>query len=316
MSLKPCGLSPELRARLKAGERGGDEGFAELAGAYLRLEERLAKIVAIGDKYQAELLETRGRLKDALDRLEAFGPRPGPEERAGRGAAEAPAKARRPADPLAARLRASLAAGKSLSPAEIGSLLDRCEKLNARMDKIVTISDHYQGQLRDISARMDFMARTDPLTSLSNRRDMVERLDREVARFERYGTGFSVILFDIDDFKRVNDGFGHDAGDRVLKAVSLALLHELRCSDGCSRWGGEEFLILCPETGAAEARVVAEKCRKAVAGLSVESLKGEIRVTLSGGLAAMAGGLGRDGLIQLADQGLYRAKAAGKNALG
>jgi diguanylate cyclase (GGDEF)-like protein len=309
------GISARIRARLEAGGKPGDEGFVELAEAYLRLEERLDKIIAIGDKYQADVLETSGRLRDALSQLEALKLASGPGARVERRESGAPG-GERPADPLASRLRASLAEGKALSPAEIGALLDRCEKLNARMDKIVTISDRYQSQLRDISARMDFMARTDPLTNLSNRRDMVERLDREVLRFERYGTSFSVILFDIDDFKRVNDHFGHDAGDRVLKGVAFAFLRELRRSDGCSRWGGEEFLLLCPETGIEEARVVAEKCRQAVAALAVESVEGEIRITLSGGVAAMSEGLSRDSLIQLADQGLYRAKAAGKNTLG
>lgn len=307
-------FSARIRARLEAAGEAGDEGFTELAAAYLRLEERLDKIIAIGDKYQADVLETSGRLRDALSQLEALKLASGPGATAERREANAPG-GRKPADPLAARLRASLAEGKALSPAEIGALLDRCEKLNARMDKIVTISDHYQSQLRDISARMDFMARTDPLTNLSNRRDMVERLDREVLRFERYGTGFSVILFDIDDFKRVNDRFGHDAGDRVLKGVAFAFLSELRRSDGCSRWGGEEFLLLCPETGIEEARIAAEKCRKAVAALSVESVEGEIRITLSGGIATMAEGQSRDSLIRLADERLYRAKAAGKNTL-
>jgi diguanylate cyclase len=317
------GFVAYLRRRLGELEAAGDPRdaeLAELAQAYLRLDERLAKIIAIGDKYQAEVLETTGRLRDALAQLESLkafagrGSEPvaaatasrGEERREGRHAHR---------DPLIERLRSTLSSNGSVPASDIETLVKRCEKLNARMDKIVTISDGYQSQLHDVSMRMDFMARTDPLTNLSNRRDMVERLDREVSRFERYDTVFSVILFDIDDFKQVNDRYGHDAGDRVLQGMALCLLRELRRTDASARWGGEEFLLLCPEAGAEEALVVGEKCREAVAKLRIQTEDGEIGITLSGGVASMRKGLDRDALIRLADEGLYRAKASGKNRL-
>jgi diguanylate cyclase (GGDEF) domain len=313
-------LDARLRERLIESQsgvgRGGSE-FDDLAAAYLRLEDRLEKIIAIGDKYQAEALEARGRLKDALERLESLGSeeRKGERERRPEPVQRGALRPTRTGDPLASRIRAEVAAGRAVTTEDVAALLARCEKLNSRMEKIVTISDRYQGQLREASAQMEYMARTDPLTSLSNRRDMVERIDRETDRFERYGTVFSVILFDIDDFKRVNDRFGHDAGDRVLKAVSHAFLDETRRCDSCSRWGGEEFLILCPQTDAAEALVVAEKCREAVADLCVEHRDGTIKATVSGGIASIAPGLARDALINKADEGLYLAKSAGKNTL-
>jgi diguanylate cyclase len=320
------GFDDRLRLRLMELDGSTDPRdieFHELAEVYLRLEERLAKIIAIGDKYQAEALSNAARLKDALETLESLKASLPPSEAPGqdlsvedrRPSAPSPLESPRRRDPLLERLRSLLSSNTPIPPADLAALLGRCEKLDARMDKIVTISDRYQSQLRDISMRMDFMARTDPLTKLSNRRDMMERLDREIARFDRYGTKFSVILFDIDDFKRVNDSYGHDAGDRVLQGVALAFLRELRRSDGCSRWGGEEFLILCPETGLEEARVVGEKCREAVAGVLVEAKAGSARVTLSGGLAAMEKGLDRDSLIILADERLYNAKGKGKNSL-
>jgi diguanylate cyclase (GGDEF)-like protein len=183
------------------------------------------------------------------------------------------------------------------------------------MRKIVTISDRYQEQLREATKSMQHMARTDPLTNLSNRRDMLECLDREVERFVRYEKDFSIIMFDIDDFKSVNDSYGHDAGDRVLKGLALVFLETLRRADVCSRWGGEEFLVLCPETTSESARTVGEKCLLAVSAMRVATEAGPIGITLSGGVAAMQKGFDRDDLIKLADAKLYAAKAAGKKRI-
>jgi diguanylate cyclase (GGDEF)-like protein len=291
--------------------------YAELADSYSRLDERLSKIIAIGDKYQAEALENSGRLRDALEQLESLRPQlrePGGPPAAG-AKKEKPGARARAADPLLSRLHAAIASGSSCAAEDVASLLRRYEKTDARLEKIVTISDAYQDQLREVSSRLDFMSRTDPLTGLSNRRDMMERLNREASRFERYGTAFSIILFDIDDFKRVNDQYGHDAGDMVLRGVSAAFGKELRRTDSCSRWGGEEFLVLCPEVGAEGAKFVGEKCRNAIAASMVEAKKGEVRVTISGGVASMRADLDIDRLIRHADEALYRAKASGKNTL-
>jgi diguanylate cyclase (GGDEF)-like protein len=289
--------------------------YVALAGAYARLEERLAKIIAISDKYQAEAIESAGRLRDALEQLERLRSLPRPEPEAVAGKRERTAAPARPADPLVERLRSALESGSGCGPEDLSILLRRYEKANSRLEKIVTISDSYQSQLREISLRIDFMARTDPLTSLPNRRDMMERLERELSRFERYGTAFTVILFDIDDFKHVNDAYGHDAGDMVLRTVASIFGKELRRTDSCSRWGGEEFLVLCPEIKAEAARRVGEKCRAAIAGAVVEAQKGQVGVTISGGVASMDGGLDLDALIRRADEALYRSKASGKNTL-
>lgn len=161
--------------------------------------------------------------------------------------------------------------------------------------------------------RMEYMARTDLLTGLSNRRDMVERLDRELSRYKRYGAPFSVILFDIDNFKQVNDRYGHDVGDKTLRTIAGVFGRELRKTDVCGRWGGEEFLVLCPETGPAEAFLVGEKCRRAIGATEMYSRLGDIRVTLSGGICGVEPGLGIDELIRRADEALYGAKGSGKN---
>jgi diguanylate cyclase (GGDEF)-like protein len=199
--------------------------------------------------------------------------------------------------------------------AEYRELAEAYLLLDERMAKLIAISDKYQGELREATKRMQHMARTDPLTNLSNRRDMLDCLDREVERFVRYEKDFSVIMFDIDDFKLVNDSYGHDAGDRVLKDLALVFLETLRRTDVCSRWGGEEFLVLCPETTSESARIVGEKCLMAMSAMQVATEAGPIGITLSGGVAAMQKGFDRDDLIKLADAKLYAAKAAGKKRI-
>jgi diguanylate cyclase len=311
-----------LRRRLEssgavAGASRDEAELEELAEAYVRLDERMTKLIAISDKYQSALLETTERLRRALAELAARGLEPAPQavSVASRAGLAPPAAAREQRDPLMERLKVAASSGEAPRPSDVAAFVKRYQRLDARLNKIVTISDRYQEQLREVTRRLDSMARADPLTNLSNRRDMVECLDREVERFGRYGKDFSILLFDIDDFKRVNDDYGHDAGDRVLKSLALVFLENLRRSDACARWGGEEFLILCPETGIEQARVVGEKCVRATAAMEVETKAGAIRITLSGGVAAMRSGLDRDSLIIQADEKLYVAKASGKDRL-
>ncbi|HUW41990.1 MAG TPA: diguanylate cyclase [Rectinemataceae bacterium] len=306
---------------LRVAGEGSPADLVELAQAYLRLEGRLDKIIAIGDKYQAEALEASGRLRDALERLARYEGRGestlgrGDESRPEQPEGETGLSSHRSEDQLLARIKAALEQGEAFLPDDVRGLLKRYEKMDARLDKIVRISDSFQGQLREVSLRMEYMARTDALTGLSNRRDMVERLDRELARFSRYGAVFSIILFDIDDFKPVNDRHGHDVGDQALRTVAYVFGQELRKTDVCARWGGEEFLILCPETRSAEAFLVGEKCRRAIGASSMHSREGELRVTMSGGICGAEPGLTVDELVKRADDALYRAKASGKNII-
>lgn len=156
----------------------------------------------------------------------------------------------------------------------------------------------------------------DSLTELYNRRIYQEMLQREIARTERYGNDLSIVFFDIDDFKEVNDRFGHLAGDMVLSAVAKVIKENKRQEDISARYGGEELVLLLPQTGKDKALVVAERIRKGVENLAVKHAGRTIRVTISGGLASfpydatMAENLQAD-----ADSALYRAKAAGKNAI-
>ena len=154
------------------------------------------------------------------------------------------------------------------------------------------------------------LALTDQVTGLANRRGGEEALAREVARTRRGGTSLSLVLFDIDRFKRINDESGHAVGDLVLKGISQILSLSQRGSDLAMRWGGEEFLVLLPEVGLSGARIFAERVRENVQNLAIPEAG---RITVSAGVAEL--GAEEDPAIALAraDANLYRAKAAGRN---
>ncbi len=164
--------------------------------------------------------------------------------------------------------------------------------------------------LRQENRDLARLANMDGLTGLDNRREAERCLDREISRASRYGRELSLILFDIDRFKIVNDTFGHSAGDDVLMKVGVWLQKELRSADRPSRWGGDEFLILCPETGIEKAVPLAERLRfgcEAGDGALAEGL------SMSFGVAAYSIGQTAKELIRRADQALYAAKAGGGN---
>ncbi|WP_243030165.1 GGDEF domain-containing protein [Thermus altitudinis] len=160
-------------------------------------------------------------------------------------------------------------------------------------------------RFRELHGQMRFwkeQALTCPLTGLPNRRALEMALEREAARVERGEKPFSLVILDLDDFKKVNDTHGHLVGDRLLKEVAQYLVAHVRQGDLVGRWGGEEFAILLPRTQGEEAMQVAERLRT---GLS------RLGVTGSFGVAVYQGDLGD--LFQRADRALYRAKGEGKN---
>ncbi|MBI2191280.1 MAG: DUF4032 domain-containing protein [Planctomycetes bacterium] len=151
----------------------------------------------------------------------------------------------------------------------------------------------------------------DPLTGLSNRRHYRERLSAEMARALRYHNPFVLALFDIDNFKAINDSRGHAAGDEILRQIAEVFRESIRESDLAARWGGEEFALLMPETPKAGAAVVAERIRRRIAGLLERD-----RVTISGGLASFPqDGDDEERLFAFADRALYQAKSEGKNRI-
>ena len=157
-------------------------------------------------------------------------------------------------------------------------------------------------------------ALVDGLTGLANRRQAEDALASEVARAVRFDSPLAVVLADLDDFKALNDRYGHPAGDAVLRAFAGILEETLRESDLAGRWGGEEFLLLLPGTDAAGAALLAERVRETLAGRAILSPDGSaMRVTSSFGVAAHAAGLTEIELVAAADVALYGAKRLGKD---
>jgi len=160
---------------------------------------------------------------------------------------------------------------------------------------------------------MEKLATVDVLTQLFNRRKMVELIDIEKVRFQRDGKSFVLANTDIDHFKRFNDSFGHDCGDYVLKEVSKLLQHSLREQDMVARWGGEEFLILLPDTDADGAFEAIEKLRQSIEDTNYHYGDDEFSVTMTFGIAEFDGSEEIDDVIKHADEVLYAGKRGGRN---
>jgi len=164
-----------------------------------------------------------------------------------------------------------------------------------------------------LEKRLEFEATTDGLTGLLNRRALTRYAEDEVDRSSRYGHGLSVLLLDIDHFKSVNDTHGHDVGDLALRSIATLCAGAIRSTDRLARWGGEEFLILLPETGAENAFVLAERLRARIESHAVDMDKGQLRLTVSIGLSQRSQGKDWDVIVKKADEALYRAKEGGRN---
>lgn len=153
-------------------------------------------------------------------------------------------------------------------------------------------------------------ATIDKLTQIYNRRKLEEIVETEIERSKRYNSPLSLIMLDLDDFKHVNDTYGHQVGDNVLKELANILKNNIRLSDTAGRWGGEEFMIVVPETAANNARELAEKIRNLI---SSSSFAGSCIITISLGLAQLQMGDDFDSFLKRVDDALYQAKSRGKN---
>ena len=166
------------------------------------------------------------------------------------------------------------------------------------------------GHLRVQQLSLERYATVDELTGSPNRRVFLERLESEVDRCARLGTRLSVVFVDIDHFKKINDDYGHQVGDTVLKGIFARLEESLRAYDFVGRYGGDEFVMALPGNDAEGGAAVAERLRESVQ----ESAGGKVSaVTISLGVAQLEQGMNAEGLLKNADMALYRAKNGGRN---
>jgi len=176
------------------------------------------------------------------------------------------------------------------------------------------------GSMRDISARKEYekrlneLATTDELTGLANRRFFMDQAETQLKRALRYKHEFCFMMFDLDHFKRINDTYGHAAGDVVLRTVAGTLSSVMRATDIYGRVGGEEFAVVMPETTIADARIVAERLRQQIAELRIETHGSVVWITASIGIAHLQPSATElSALMKNADTALYEAKHAGRN---
>jgi len=193
---------------------------------------------------------------------------------------------------------------------EIAELAQAFEKMRGSVQRLLE-------DLRQANARLQELATTDTLTGLRTRHFLNEWLEAEVVRCERFGYDMGCVMLDLDDFKEINDSYGHAVGDAVLAGVARVLLGSLRAFDVAVRYGGEEYLVLLPQTGLEQTAEVAERIREAVEGQRYGAGEVRVGVTLSVGVAnlqrvSLGPARGRL-LVERADRALYQAKRMGKN---
>jgi diguanylate cyclase (GGDEF)-like protein len=186
-------------------------------------------------------------------------------------------------------------------------------------DKICIGSTLLKYENRDLADQKFFeqinrLATIDTLTSLMNRFRITEILSEEISRMDRYPSNLSVLMIDIDDFKSLNDTYGHLTGDRAIQEVAAGLKKNLRKQDRAGRLGGEEFLVILPATSIEGAATLARRICRYLEKSVAKTLRLERSITVSIGVAACSeGGIEQDNLLDRADRALYRAKGRGKN---
>jgi len=198
--------------------------------------------------------------------------------------------------------------------------IEELERLN---DKVLELNREYANaqmelaqtnfKLQQREAEIIALSLTDPLTGLGNRRRLEEALATEITRVERTGERFSIFMTDLDHFKRINDTYGHDAGDKVLTSFGDLLRKQTRATEILARFGGEEFIALMPHTGLKHALSTAERIRVVIASTRIEPLSE--RITASFGVAELTTGEKGDSLLRRVDKALYAAKDSGRNCV-
>ena len=168
-------------------------------------------------------------------------------------------------------------------------------------------------ELQDALAQVQQLATRDALTGLYNRHHMQDKLDYASQRYQRYGERFTLALIDLDHFKRINDGYGHQVGDQALMAFATAASMVLRDTDTLARWGGEEFLFLMPNTSPQKAAIALDRIRETLQTVVISAVASHLKLQFSAGLALHLGGESTEGTLERADQALYQAKNEGRH---
>jgi diguanylate cyclase (GGDEF)-like protein len=212
---------------------------------------------------------------------------------------------------------------KPFNPAELNARVKTHLELKASREQLLKSRRQLEDANKQLEDRNDQLNRaieqlnvavmTDPLTGLHNRRYMTQAIEQEKLRFKRTQRPFTLVISDIDHFKGVNDTYGHECGDEVLKQVSRTIRGLLRDQDHVARWGGEEFLMMLPETNLNGATLVADRIRLAVAETDTSCANHEVKVTMTFGVAEFANIVSVDEIIRNADSALYDGKEAGRN---
>lgn len=199
---------------------------------------------------------------------------------------------------------------------ELTNLNSSYELLVIELKQAKEKAEKLASELHDVNANLQEIAFRDALTGLYNHRYFQESLEKELNRTNRYQSEFSLFIFDIDHFKKINDTYGHPAGDRVLAAIARGGEQCLRNTDIMARYGGEEFVVIMPETNLDGANIVAERLRRAIECLEITVDGVEIKATVSVGVTYYRHGArmqGKEAILSMADKGLYIAKQSGRN---
>ncbi len=205
---------------------------------------------------------------------------------------------------------------QSMAMTEQHSLADECDRHLRRLEKLTRISDRYQHSLHQLKLALEEAALQDPLTGMSNRRHLTQRLDEEVERSMRTQRPLSIALLDLDHFKSVNDRFGHETGDQLLCRIGDSIRASVRTNDACGRWGGEEFLLLLPETDREQVLAVCDRVHRAIESIEpITGMDSNFHVTASVGVASVHAGEGWSAALKRADDLLLKAKQTGRNQL-
>jgi diguanylate cyclase (GGDEF)-like protein len=196
---------------------------------------------------------------------------------------------------------------------ELTQLHERSKHLEHRAEKLAAENEQLRTELVNMVRSLDLASRIDGMTGLANRRDIMEKIDRETTRSQRHQHPFTIILINVDKFKQVNDTYGYNAGDDVLVEVSRVLRGCVRNEDICGRWGGEEFLLLLPETSAEDSLPVANKVLESISMTEFKANKPGIRITVSVGICEHDPTQTIHECISKANKALILAKQGGRN---